>query len=478
MFEELEPRDVLHWFEEISNIPRGSKNEKEISEYMLNFAKERGLYAKRDEVYNVIIKKPATKGLEDGPTIILQGHMDMVCVKTENSKHDFLKDPLKLKVDDGWIRADNTTLGADNGIAVAYCLALLDSKDIPHSNLEILFTTMEELGMGGASKVDGSDLEGKYLINMDGELEGDLLVGCAGAVTMTSTKKITFVKPSLSDHYCMRIYGLKGGHSGMQIENFRSNSIKFVARLLHNLKNVEIAYVDAGYKRNAIPSYAKVYFYTDENSIDEIKKRARVLEFEHRKTDPLMKIDIEKEEEVFDMVWSEKSKLDVLNCLISVPDQVIYMDPEFKGLVQTSISNGVLRQTDDEISLVALLRSTVQSCLDEYRISYETIVNAFGFTLTDDGGYPVWEHDENSTLKNIAVDVYKKIYYANPTVHTIHCGLECGILKKHLPNVDMISFGPTMHDVHTPNERLSIDSVRRVWIFLKELVTTLSNTKE
>ena len=252
MFEELEPKDVLHWFEEISNIPRGSKNEKEISEYMLNFAKERGLYAKRDEVYNVIIKKPATEGLEDGPTIILQGHMDMVCVKTENSKHDFLKDPLKLKVDDGWIRADNTTLGADNGIAIAYCLALLDSKDIPHSNLEILFTTMEELGMGGASKVDGSNLEGKYLINMDGELEGDLLVGCAGAVTMTSTKKITFVKPSLSDHYCMRIYGLKGGHSGMQIENFRSNSIKFVARLLHNLKNVEIAYVDAGYKRNAL----------------------------------------------------------------------------------------------------------------------------------------------------------------------------------------------------------------------------------
>lgn len=476
MLEGIEPEDVLHWFEEISNIPRGSKNEKEISEYMLNFAKKRDLYAKRDEVYNVIIKKPATKGLEDGPTIILQGHMDMVCVKTEDSKHDFLKDPLKLKIKDGWLSADNTTLGADNGIAVAYCLAILDS-DIPHSNLEILLTTMEELGMGGASKVKGEDLEGKYLINMDGELEGDLFVGCAGAYTMTSTKELEFKEPTLKDLYTMHIYGLKGGHSGMQIENFRGNSIKFFARLFHDVEGVEIAHVKAGYKRNAIPSYGKVYFYASPDAVNEIEKRAKTLVFEHRNTDPLAKIDIERSEEVFEKVWTDECQKDILNCLMAVPEQVIYMDPEFKGRVQTSISNGVLKQEDSTISLVALLRSTVTSSLYEYRKTYEIIVNAFGFTLTDDGGYPVWEHDENSKLKNIAIDVYKKIYYADPKIHTIHCGLECGILKKHLPNVDMISFGPTMHDVHTPKERVDISSVNRVWKFLKELVTTLSYAK-
>ncbi|MDO5018019.1 MAG: beta-Ala-His dipeptidase [Lagierella massiliensis] len=475
MLEDLQPKDVLYWFEQINKIPRCSKHEKEISDYILDFAKERNLEAKRDELFNVIIKKPATKGLENGPTIILQGHMDMVCVKTENSDHDFSKDPINLKVINNWITAENTTLGADNGIAVAYCLALLDSKDIPHSNLEILLTTREELGLEGASIVKGEDLNGKYLLNIDGELEGNLLVGCAGAVTMTSKKKLEFEKAKLKSGYSLKISGLMGGHSGMQIENFRGNAIKFIPRLFHGIDNIEISHMESGLKRNAIPAYAVVKFNSDEESIKEITNRINTIVFEHRITDQHLTIHIDREDK-FESVWSKSCQKDILDCLLTVPDGVLYMDPSFKGLVQTSISNDILRQKDDEISLVALLRSTVTSSLDEFRYKYEVIVNNHGFELSDDGGYPVWEYNPDSKLQKIATSVYNEMYNEQPNVHTVHCGLECGILKQILKNTDMISFGPTMHDVHTTKERVSIESIGKVWNFTKNLVTTLSKS--
>lgn len=476
MLENYEPKDVLYWFEQLTKIPRCSKHEEKVSQFLLDFAKQRNLEAKRDDLYNVIIKKPATKGLENGPTIILQGHMDMVCEKIEGSNHDFSKDPLSLKVEDGFLKADGTTLGADDGIAVAYVLAILDSDEIEHSNIEALFTTQEELAMDGAFAVKKEDLEGKYLFNIDGEVENDLLVGCAGAVTITSEREITFKKPSYQKAYNISISGLTGGHSGQEIEKFRLNSIKAISRLLHGIDGVEISFIDGGSKHNAIPTSSSATFLADDKAIESIKENIKEITFEHRTTDPNLKIKIEENNENIDKVWDDKSQSDILNALFAIPDGVLYMDYAFPGLVQTSISNGILRQDGSKLSLVALLRSSVLSSRNEMQKSYETIMKAFNFKVSDDGGYPAWEYDPDSKLRNIAIDVYKDIFKREPNVHTIHCGLECGILKKSLTETDMITFGPQMYDIHTPKERIEIKSVERVYEYTKKLLYKLSST--
>lgn len=478
MLEKYEPKDVLYWFEELTKIPRCSKNEEKVSEFVLNFAKERGLYAKRDDLYNVIVKKPATKGLENGPTVILQGHMDMVCEKTLDSNHDFCKDPLSLKVEDGYLMADSTTLGADDGIAVAYCLAILDSDDIPHSNLEVLFTTQEELAMDGASAVKQEDLEGKYLFNIDGEVEGDLLVGCAGAYTITSKRKIEFRKPSLEKAYSLSISGLTGGHSGQEIEKFRANSIKMLTRLLEDVDGTELSYIEGGSKHNAIPIVSKALLYANDEAVKEIENRIEEIKFEHRETDPNLEATLSEIKELPEKVWDEKSQKDVLSAFMAMADGVLYMDYAFPGLVQTSISNGILRQEEDTISLVALLRSSMLSSLLETKKSYEIIMRAFGFEVSDDGGYPAWEYDPDSKLRKMGIEVYKEMYNEEPNVHTIHCGLECGILKKSLTETDMLTFGPQMYDIHTPKERISLESVERVWEYTKRLLYKVSSSEK
>ncbi|WP_300408747.1 aminoacyl-histidine dipeptidase [Lagierella sp.] len=477
MLENYEPKEVLYWFEELTKIPRCSKHEEKVSEFVLNFAKERNLEAKRDKLYNVIIKKPATKGLEDTPTVILQGHMDMVCEKTEDSDHDFSKDPLKLKVEDGWLMADKTTLGADDGIAVAYCLALLDSKDIPHPNLEVLLTTQEELGMDGAAAVKQEDLEGKYLLNIDGEVEGDLLVGCAGAMTITSTRKLKFKQSNLDRTYSLVISGLTGGHSGQEIEKFRGNSIKLIARILQGIDNLELVSLEGGSKHNAIPSYSKAILLAEDKAKAEVEKRMSEISLEHKETDPNLKIELKEIEEKHETVWDEESQRHVLKALVAIPDGVIYMDYAFPGLVQTSISNGVLTQDESTLKLVALLRSSVLSSLVEIRNSYGIIMNEFKFDVTDDGGYPAWEYDPDSKLREVAIQVYEEMYHESPNVHTIHCGLECGILKKSLTKTDMITFGPQMYDIHTPKERIDLESVDRIWEYTKRLLLEISKIK-
>ncbi|MDO5017942.1 MAG: beta-Ala-His dipeptidase [Lagierella massiliensis] len=478
MLDKYTPKDVLYWFEELTKIPRCSKNEEKVSDFILDFAKERNLEAKRDDLYNVIVKKPATKGLENGPTVILQGHMDMVCEKVEGSEHDFSKDPLKLKVEDGFLMADGTTLGADDGIAVAYCLAILDSDEIQHSNLEVLFTTQEELAMDGAFAVKQEDLKGKYLFNIDGEVEGDLLVGCAGAYTITSKRNISFKEPSLNKAYNLTISGLRGGHSGQEIEKFRANSIKLITRILEDIENLEISYIEGGSKHNAIPTYSKATILADESAISEMNKRIEEILFEHRETDENLEIVIKETSNRPEKVWDEKSQKDVLSAFMAMADGVLYMDYAFPGLVQTSISNGILRQEEDSISLVALLRSSMLSSLLETKKSYEIIMKAFGFEVSDDGGYPAWEYDPDSKLRQMSIEVYKEMYKEEPNVHTIHCGLECGILKKSLTETDMITFGPQMYDIHTPKERISLESVERVWEYTKRLLYKVSSSEE
>ena len=472
MLEKFEPKDVFYWFEELSKIPRCSRQEKKVSDFLVDFAKKRNLEVYQDHENNVIIKKPATPGYESKAAIILQGHMDMVCVKVKGSSHNFCKDPLKLEVKDGWISAEGTTLGGDDGIAVAYALAFLDGN-YPHPALEVLITTQEELGMEGALAVTGEHLRGKYLFNIDGEVENELIVGCAGGVTITSVKELDTVKPALKKAYRIEIEELTGGHSGQEIHKSRANSIKIAAQLLDRVSGkVELISLSGGSKHNAVPTTAVIELFADNEAIEELKKKAEELKKNYRISDPDMIIvftSIDSEEKV----WTADTLKEVVETLVAVPDGVCYMDPMLDGLVETSLSNGVLEQKDNKLYLTTLLRSSNKAREIEVKRRFELIVTSNGFEMSDNGGYPGWQYDPDSTLRVKAIEVYKKQFGKEPIVKAMHFGLECGILKIPLPNTDMITFGPDMQAIHTVNERLNIESVGRIWEFLKTLVISL-----
>ena len=472
MLEKFEPKDVFYWFEELSKIPRCSRQEKKVSDFLVDFAKKRNLEVYQDHENNVIIKKPATPGYESKSAIILQGHMDMVCVKVKGSSHNFCKDPLKLEVKDGWISAEGTTLGGDDGIAVAYALAFLDGN-YPHPALEVLITTQEELGMEGALAVTGENLSGKYLFNIDGEVENELIVGCAGGVTITSVKELDTVKPALKKAYRIEIEELTGGHSGQEIHKSRANSIKIAAQLLDRVSGkVELISLSGGSKHNAVPTTAVIELFADNEAIEELKKKAEELKKNYRISDPDMIIvftSIDSEEKV----WTADTLKEVVETLVAVPDGVCYMDPMLDGLVETSLSNGVLEQKDNKLYLTTLLRSSNKAREIEVKRRFELIVTSNGFEMSDNGGYPGWQYDPDSALRVKAIEVYKKQFGKEPSVKTMHFGLECGILKIPLPNTDMITFGPDMQAIHTVNERLNIESVGRIWEFLKTLVISL-----
>lgn len=472
MLEKFEPKDVFYWFEELSKIPRCSRQEKKVSDFLVDFAKKRNLEVYQDHENNVIIKKPATPGYESKPAIILQGHMDMVCVKVKGSSHNFCKDPLKLEVKDGWISAEGTTLGGDDGIAVAYALAFLDGN-YPHPALEVLITTQEELGMEGALAVTGENLSGKYLFNIDGEVENELIVGCAGGVTITSVKELDTVKPALKKAYRIEIEELTGGHSGQEIHKSRANSIKIAAQLLDRVSGkVELISLSGGSKHNAVPTTAVIELFADNEAIEELKKKAEELKKNYRISDPDMIIvftSIDSEEKV----WTADTLKEVVETLVAVPDGVCYMDPMLDGLVETSLSNGVLEQKDNKLYLTTLLRSSNKAREIEVKRRFELIVTSNGFEMSDNGGYPGWKYDPDSALRVKTIEVYKKQFGKEPIVKAMHFGLECGILKIPLPNTDMITFGPDMQAIHTVNERLNIESVGRIWEFLKTLVISL-----
>ena len=472
MLEKFEPKDVFYWFEELSKIPRCSRQEKKVSDFLVDFAKKRNLEVYQDHENNVIIKKPATPGYESKSAIILQGHMDMVCVKVKGSSHNFCKDPLKLEVKDGWISAEGTTLGGDDGIAVAYALAFLDGN-YPHPALEVLITTQEELGMEGALAVTGENLSGKYLFNIDGEVENELIVGCAGGVTITSVKELDTVKPALKKAYRIEIEELTGGHSGQEIHKSRANSIKIAAQLLDRVSGkVELISLSGGSKHNAVPTTAVIELFADNEAIEELKKKAEELKKNYRISDPDMIIvftSIDSEEKV----WTADTLKEVVETLVAVPDGVCYMDPMLDGLVETSLSNGVLEQKDNKLYLTTLLRSSNKAREIEVKRRFELIVTSNGFEMSDNGGYPGWKYDPDSALRVKTIEVYKKQFGKEPIVKAMHFGLECGILKIPLPNTDMITFGPDMQAIHTVNERLNIESVGRIWEFLKTLVISL-----
>ncbi len=462
----------------MTKIPHGSGNEKEISDYLVNFAKERNLEVIQDSSLNVIIKKRATSGFERVTPFIIQGHMDMVCEKNKDVDHDFENDALELKIKDDYIYASGTTLGADNGIAVAFGLALLDSNDIPHPALEILVTTGEETGMYGAIGLDPKYLNGKVLLNIDSEEEGVFLVSCAGGATNYVNIKNQWEEnenPALK----LEIKGLKGGHSGMEIIKQRGNANKIIGRLILAISkeiDINIAHISGGAKNNAIPRESEVVLTTKITNIEKIKAIANnmleIFKQEFKVEDPDIQL------EIIETKVQKHLTCEVTNNIISflnlMPNGVQTMSKDIEGLVESSLNLGVIEFNEEKVTFVSAVRSSVKSLKLEILERIEVLSKLVKAEVITDSNYPEWQYEHNSKIRDLCIKTYKEINGTEPKIDAIHAGLECGLLKEKMSDVDMISFGPNLYDVHTPQEHMSISSVQNVWEFIKKL---LANTK-
>ncbi len=473
---ELEPREVFSFFEKISEIPRGSYHTRKISDYCVAFARERGLWVVQDKQNNVIVKKPASEGYEDCEPVIIQGHLDMVCEKRADSVHDFSKDGLDLYVEDGFLKARDTTLGADDGIAVAYALALLDSDGIAHPPLEVVLTTDEEVGMLGADKLDLSPLEGHMLLNLDSDEEGVLLAGCAGGFDFTMDMPLVWERAD-GVEIDLQIGGLQGGHSGAQIHQQHGNANKLAGRLISCLDargNVRLCQVTGGTKDNVIPSRCTLKIVADADDVMSIESFCGEMlatwraEFGPDEPDLSLQVKVggEGTKTVMDRESMEKVACFLLNC----PDGVHEYSRFLKGLVETSDNLGVVATDDGGLHCKILTRSGTDSKLEEFKQRLSSFAGLLGASFHIEGEYPAWSYRETSRVRPVVVDAYQKIFGREPVVTTIHAGLECGLFCGKKPGLDCVSFGPQMFDIHSVNERLDIESTRRTWELLKEIL--------
>ncbi len=477
VLDNLKPYEVLHFFEEICGIPHGSHNIDQISDYLVSFAKERNLEVIQDEEKNVIIKAPATAGYGDREPIILQGHMDMVAVKDEGVDIDMKTEGLRLKTDGEYIWADGTSLGGDDGIAVAYCMALLDSKDIPHPALEVIITTNEETGMNGAEAIDLSSLKSKRMINIDNEEEGVFITSCAGGARIYShipVKRESFKGTKL----VLEIGGLKGGHSGEMIKCGRGNANVLVARaLLEAKKEVDFRIVDikGGVADNAIPSSASAEVIVAGNDIEKFEQSIAATlanvrgELEVKDPDVTMTVK-GKESETEAMAISKEDGYKVISMICAVPDGVQAMSASVEGLVETSLNLGVLTTKEDEVILEQSVRSSVESSKEYLLNKLQIIADSFGAATDISGRYPGWKFRQSSELRDHMVKVYKDLYGVEPKLLAIHAGLECGIFSGKIKDLDCVSIGPDMQDIHSAKEKLSVKSVSNVWDYLKAVL--------
>ncbi len=474
----LNPELAFKYFEEICQIPHGSGNEKAISDYLKRFGENLGLETIQDESLNIIIKKPATPGYENCPGVILQGHMDMVCEKNKDTNHNFETDPLKLRVDGDFIYASGTTLGADNGIAVAMGMAVLSSDNLAHPALEVLITTDEEAGMSGAMALDGSNLSGEYIINLDSEEEGYLLVSCAGGVTATSSLNSQYTAIDTNKQALLvEIKGLLGGHSGMDIIKQRANSNILMGRLLNLLcVDFELASVSGGSKNNAIPREAEAIIVVDKANVEKAKRCIEeindLFKNEFSTFDPNLSIICS--ETVVDKVFTCDTKNNVIKLLNLIPNGIQTMSMDIAGLVQSSTNLGVVSTTDNEVNFECAVRSSVSTLKEDITNKMELLVTNLGGKLVLESDYPAWEYVRDSKLENICIDVYEKLTGKKPIIMAIHAGLECGLLLDKLPHAQAISLGPDMFEVHTPNEHLSISSTKNTWEYLVEILKNMN----
>ena len=472
----LKPEKVFEFFEYISSVARGSGNTKAVSNLCVEFAKERGLDVYQDTLNNVIIHKPATPGYEGAPIVVIQGHLDMVCAKDDNCIKDMAVEPIDLTHDEKYVFAKGTTLGGDDGIAVAYALAILDSKDIKHPAIEAVFTIDEETGMDGACGIDAGEILGRMFLNIDSEEEGIFTCGCAGGCRINGLIPVSRVKASDNGkYYEIVLKGLKGGHSGCDIHKQPASSNHIMGRILHDIyeKYVFNLYaLDGGKFDNVITESTKAIIYFDEDKKDLyqfIKDYNEELKSEYGTINPDMELSL-SETEVEPAgtlgVLDADLTLKVINTVYLVQQGVIEMDPNLKSMVQTSQNLGVIQLQADVFKICFLVRSSIEAQKKTAIDKITTLIKLMGGSVSYSGNYPGWKYEPASKLREICVKVYKEQYGADPIVTTIHAGLECGIFADKLKGLDAISIGPNILDIHTPRERLEIASVERVWKFV------------
>ena len=459
-------KSVFDFFVDFSRVPRGSTHTAAIAEYLVNFAKDRSLWHRRDEHDNVIIKKPATAGYENRPTVVLQGHTDMVLAENEECNINLLTDGLELYVDGDFLRARGTTLGGDDGVAMAYTLALLDSNDIPHPAIEAVFTSDEEIGLLGAVGLDASDLSGRVMLNIDSDAEGIFTVGCAGGMRVDINLPLSGNVKS-EGAYKITVSGFKGGHSGVEIDKGRRNAIKALAEGLSLVENISIVKMSGGNADNAIPRSAECIFSTTDD-ISKIDFEA-TLKAEYGEIEGDMVVSLEKLCGEF-FGYDKESSKKALSLINECPSGVIRMMEDIDGLVETSLNLGILKVSDNAAEISFSVRSAVGAQKEELANRLLEIAKAHEASFGRHGEYPAWEYRKDSHLRDTMCEVYKDMYGKDPVVMTIHAGLECGIFSDKMPGLDCVSIGPDNFDIHTTEERLSISSTVRVWEYLLEVL--------
>lgn len=482
---DLKPTAVFEIFDQITKVPRPSKKEGKIREFLLNFAKEHGLAAKTDAIGNVVISKPATPGHEDAPTLILQGHMDMVCESNDKS-FDFENNPITTIVDGEWVHADGTTLGADNGIGVAASLAALTDPDLVHGPLEALFTMDEETGMTGANNLGADMITGNILLNLDSEDDAEIFVGCAGGVdTMAVFHYNREMSPSDFHYFKIDIANALGGHSGGDIHLGRINANKLLARFLFSvMKKFEVVLceIDGGNLRNAIPRAAHAVFGVHTSHKEEVvalfNQYLAEIEVEYRPIEPTYQITLDSHDRP-DFAVDAATGRRLIEALYAAPHGVISMSRDLEGLVETSTNlASVKMKEDNQIVVCTSQRSSVESRKWDIANQVEAVFSLAGATVTHGEGYPGWAPNMKSPIMKIASDAYEELYGIKPKVMAIHAGLECGLFLTKFPHLDMVSFGPTLQGVHSPSERMHIPAVEKFWGQLCRIIEKVANEKK
>lgn len=473
----LKPSEVWNYFEQICQIPRPSKKEEKVIEFLVKFAKELNLECNVDKVGNVLIKKSATKGNENMKTVLLQSHMDMVCEKNNETIFDFEKDAIRPIIDGEWVKADGTTLGADDGIGIAAQLAILASKTISHGAIECLFTIDEETGLTGAFALEDGFLNSDILLNLDSEDEGEIFIGCAGGIDSVATFSYES-EPIPDEHiaYKLTVKGLTGGHSGDEIHKGLGNSNKILNRFIWQKSekmDIRISIFDGGNLRNAIPreAYAVVTIHQNKKQdfVKAFNKYAETIKFEFAVTEPNLQFEIEKVQ-LPSSVIDETTQHNLINALYACPHGVYAWSFTMPGLVETSTNLASVKFVNDKILVTTSQRSSVNSAKIDIANTVKSVFNLAGAEVKQGDGYPGWAPNPNSEILTIAFNSYKKIFGNEPKVRAIHAGLECGLFLEKYPHLDMISFGPTIKGAHSPNERVNIKTVEMWWEHLIDVL--------
>lgn len=486
VLENIEPKSVFRFFEDLTEIPRPSYHEKAVSDYLVQFAKDRGLEVYQDKLYNVIIIKEASEGYENEEPVILQGHMDMVCEKDPGVTKDMEKEGLDLEVDGDYIRARGTTLGGDDGIAVAYALALLDSETLRHPRLEFICTVSEEVGMEGAHAIDLSPIKGHILLNMDSENEGVVLAGCAGGGCATVTLPVT---REAFDGKIMHIHvkGLIGGHSGAEINKGRASSVELEGRILRGLSSVSeirlIACVN-GNKDNAISRDGHLLLAVRDEAaaLQKLQEMESAVRAEYSVADPDIRFTAENAREFPEVfsgdtpsAWNPLTAEDtkrVISLFTELPQGIQRMDDNIPGMVETSLNWGVATLNSEKLTMRAAVRSSVGTAKDALFEKLTWIAENCGASMDISGEYPAWEWVDKSVLRDKMARIYREMFGKDLVIQTIHAGVECGLLSEKIPDMDAVSMGPDILDIHTPREHLSISSVQRMWNFIVRIIET------